>query len=384
MGAMICRVRMTQKTDDVPHVVHIIDELPPDGAERLVVDVLKHRSTAFRFSVVCLIRGGELVEELRRMNIPVVVLGRKARFDLGLLFRLKNWLRSQRVSVVHTHLFTADAWGRAAAVLAGVRAIFTTVHSTNDWKGPLHRLVDRILARFTTRIIACSAEVQEVLRNRDRLPSNRIVAIPNGIDLARFQNVVAGNLRSELGISDKDCLLGVVGRLHPAKGHEDLIPVLSRIREEGGDFHCLFVGDGELRLRLEDMVRHHGLESRITFMGQRRDVPRILAALDILVMPSRWEGLPMTLLEAMAMGKAVVASAVGGIPNVILDNDNGALASPGDSSALYTRLKQLMRDGNLRAYYGGRARDLVQARFSAARTSAAYEDLYKAALGIVA
>src|SRR3989344_6371654 len=127
--------RMTQKTDNLPHVVHIIDELPPDGAERLLVDILRHRSAAFRFSVVCLIRGGVLEEELHRIDVPVVILGRTGRFDLGLLFRLTGWLRSQHVSVVHTHLFTADAWGRAAAVLAGVRAIFTTVHSTNEWKG---------------------------------------------------------------------------------------------------------------------------------------------------------------------------------------------------------------------------------------------------------
>ena len=375
---------MTQRTDNLPHVVHIIDELPPDGAERLLVDILRHRSAAFRFSVVCLIRGGELEEELRRIGVPVVILGRTGRFDLGLLFRLTGWLRSQHVSVVHTHLFTADAWGRAAAVLAGVRAIFTTVHSTNEWKGSLHRSVDRLLSRFSTHVIACSDEVREVLRNRDYLPSERVVAIPNGIDLVRFQGVTPGNLLADLSISYEGCLLGVIGRLHPAKGHEDLIPVLSRIRDEGSKFHCLFVGDGELRPQLEDMTRHYGLESHITFTGQRRDVPRILAALDILVMPSRWEGLPMTLLEAMAMGKAVLATAVGGIPGVIQNDDSGALVLPQDQSALYSRLKQLMGNADLRARYGSRARDTVHARFSAARTSAAYEDIYRAALGIAA
>ncbi len=375
---------MTQKTDKLPHVVHVIDELPPDGAERLLVDVLRHRSPEFRFSVVCLIRGGELEEELCRLGVPVVILGRAGKFDLGLLYRLTRWLRSQHVSVVHTHLFTADAWGRTAAILAGVQAIFTTVHSTNEWKGSLHRGVDRLLSRFTTRIIACSEEVREVLRNRDHLPSKRVVAVPNGIDLARFQDVTPGNLFAELGISHDGCLLGVVGRLHPAKGHEDLIPVLSRIRDEGSKFHCLFVGDGELRSQLEDMMKHYGLESRITFTGQRRDVPCILAALDILVMPSRWEGLPMTLLEAMAMGKAVIATAVGGIPYVIQNNYSGVLVPPRDPSTLYSRLKQLMGDENLRAHYGSRARNVVRARFSAVRTAAAYEDIYRAALGIAA
>jgi glycosyltransferase involved in cell wall biosynthesis len=375
---------MTQRTDNLPHVVHIIDELPPDGAERLLVDILRHRSAAFRFSVVCLIRGGELEEELRRIGVPVVILGRTGRFDLGLLFRLAGWLRSQHVSVVHTHLFTADAWGRAAAVLAGVRAIFTTVHNTNEWKESLHRSVDRLLSRFSTRVIACSDAVREVLRNRDYLPSERVVTIPNGIDLARFQGVTPGNLLADLGISYDGCLLGVIGRLHPAKGHEDLIPVLSRIRDEGSKFHCLFVGDGELRPQLEDMTRHYGLESHITFTGQRRDVPRILAALDILVMPSRWEGLPMALLEAMAIGKAVLATTVGGIPEVIKTDDNGVLVPPQDQSSLYSRLKQLMVDADLRARYGSRARDTVHARYSAVRTSAAYEDIYRAALGIAA
>lgn len=367
-------------TDSPIKVVHVIDELPPDGAERLLVDVLKHGSPAFRYSVVCLVRGGALVGELEAAGVPVTVLGRRGRFDPSLLVRLVRWLRTERPSVLHTHLFTADAWGRTAAWLARVPLVYSTIHSTNLWKSRLHRQVDRLLARVSTRVIACSTEVGERLVAHDGLPRERVVVVPNGIDLRRFGSVERGGVRAELGIAETVPVLAVVGRLHEAKGHADLFAALEEVRHETRDFRCLVIGSGDLREALEADVRQRGLTEQVRFLGQRADVPRLLAASDAMVIPSRWEGLPIALLEAMAMRRAVVATAVGGIPDVIADGENGLLVPPGDRAALARALARLLGDADLRRRLGTAAGALVRRRYDVAGTAAAYEALYREAL----
>lgn len=366
--------------DEPIKVVHVIDELPPDGAERLLVDILKYGSSAFRYSVVCLVRGGALVTELEAIGVPVTVLGRRSRFDPSLVVRLVHWLRNQRPSVLHTHLFTADAWGRTAGRFARVPAIFSTVHSTNMWKGEMHRWIDRVLARHSTCVIACSKEVGETLVVHDHLPRDRVVVVPNGIDLKRFQNVDAGGVRKQLGIAATLPVLVVVGRLHEAKGHADLLAALDLIRSETPDFQCLFVGSGELREPLEADVTRRGLIGRVRFLGQRRDVPQLLAASDVMVIPSRWEGLPIALLEAMAMEKAIVATAVGGIPDVVEDGGHGLIVAPGDIPALGRAIRRLLVDAEFRQRLGRAAGERVRQRYDVAATASAYENLYRTAL----
>jgi glycosyltransferase involved in cell wall biosynthesis len=362
----------------------VIDELPAHGAERLLVDVLRHRSTAFDYHVVCLMRGGQLEPEIRALGIPVTVLGYRGKYDVSLLWRLVRWLRANRIAVVHTHLFTADTWGRTAARIAGLRAIFSTQHSTNQWKSRLYRLVDRLLARVSACVIACSEEVGRVLVARDRLPAERVRIVRNGVALSRFAAVSDKGVRAEFGVPDGRPLLALVGRLHPAKGHAELLAALAQLRQVGVSFHCLVVGAGELQAEIEAEIARRGLTDVVTLAGERRDVPRILAATDVLVLPSRWEGLPMILLEGMAMGRAVVATAVGGIPDVVSDDNDGLLVAPGDVPALTQALRRVIADPGLRIRLGNSARETVRRLYDVTATAAAYEALYRAALGMPA
>jgi glycosyltransferase involved in cell wall biosynthesis len=366
------------------HIAHIIDELPPDGAERLLVDVLKYREGPHRYSVVCLIAAGPLEDELRQIGVPVVVLGRRSRLDWTLVRRLRDWLVREDVRVVHTHLFTADCVGRIAARLAGVRCIFSTVHSTNAWKGRLHRLVDWTLSRITSRVIACSHEVGEVLVRRDHVPWERVAVITNGIDRARFDRVERADLVREFGIPEGVLVMAVIGRLHRAKGHADLLPALEALAVGFGAFRCLFIGDGELRDELMQAVRERGLEDKVIFTGRRDDVPALLKSIDIVVMPSRWEGLPIALLEAMAMSKPVLAAAVGGIPGVVEHGRTGLLVEPGDLRQMAGQLKVLSDDPRLRARLGEQAREVIQQRYDIQFTSRRYHDLYEQAWRILA
>ena len=358
-------------------VVHVIDELPPHGAERLLADILKHRGTAFQYTVLCLARGGALVGEIERCGVPVSVLGKRRRFDFKFFIELIRWMRAHRPAVVHTHLFTADSWGRLAAYLTGVPVIVATIHSDNRWKGPTERFVDKCLAKLSTRVIACSEDIGRGLIRGGIVSHERLVVIPNGIDLARLRtDLPAEVVRAEWNIDRDLPVVGIVGRLHPAKGHEDLLIALARLKRNGTRVACLVIGDGELRGRLERKVSEFGLADTVIFAGFRTDVAQLLAMVDIVAMPSHWEGLPMTLLESMALGKAIVASSVGGIPDVIRDGENGVLIDPEAPGQLCAALERLAKDPGRRLMLGTKARSTVMTRYRISDTAAAYERLY--------
>lgn len=368
-----------------PLVAHIIDELPPDGAERLLVDLMRRRSGRFRYAIVCLVKGGPLEAEFAALGVPVVIIGRTRKLDFGMVLKLARWMRQQQVAVVHTHLFTADVFGRLAARLAGVRAVFSTSHNVNGWKGRAHRWLDRLLALVSSRVVGCTEEVGRVLVERDRIPAHKVAVVENGVDLRRFDAVSPAGVREEFGIDADAVLMGVVGRLHPQKGHQDLLQAFVQLRgQTSRKFQCLFIGEGELRPQLEAEVQRLGLGGVVRFTGLRSDVPRLLVALDLFVMPSRWEGLPMALLEAMACGKPCVVTSVGGIPSVIDDGANGLMLPPEQPQVMADALARVMSDGALQASLGATARECALRRYDVGRALQAYESMYDEALGAAA
>ena len=377
---------MPRRVDPVPLIVHMIDELPRDGAEMLLVDLMRLRLPDCRYTVVCLIRGGPLEEDFARLGVPVKIFGRRSRLDIGLVWRLAVWLRQQNAAVVHTHLFTADTYGRLAARLAGVPAVFSTVHNiVNPWKGAGRKAIDRLFARLSTKVIGCSEEVTQALAARDGIAPARLVSIPNGIDLQKFSSFSGAGVREEFGLPAQQPLVGIVGRLHAQKAHADLLRALAQLPQaRSGELTCLIIGTGELHDPLRQQVAALGLERCVVFTGMRTDVPRLVAALDVFVLPSHWEGLPIALLEAMASAKAVLCTRVGGIPDVVVDGDNGLLVDAGDVPGLAQRLQTLLDDAALRQRLGQRARQTVIARFDVARTAAAYNQLHRQALGLPA
>lgn len=364
-----------------PLVVHIIDALPPHGAERLLVDLVRNFSAEFRHEVICLEEGSQLGRELAAAGIPLTSLGYRGVFDFFILLRLYRWFRANRPLAVHTHLFTADFWGRLGARVAGVPGIFSTSHSVNSWKGMTHRFIDRILARLSTRIIACTSEVATILRTRDGIAEEKITVIANGIDMGRLAGAVPVEPAEFAITGPRPVMLALVGRLHPVKGHLDLLPVISELKREGLPFHLLFVGEGEQREEIKRAIIDHDLDTHVTLTGFREDIPAILAGTDILLIPSRWEGLPIVLLEAMAMGCAVLASAVGGIPDVLVDGENGYLAAPGDMAAFKAKLRSMILSRDIRVHLAENGRKTVRARYSVEAVCREYEALYRAVVG---
>jgi len=364
-----------------PLVVHIIDRLPPDGAERLLCEVLRYRSDQFDYHLICLAEGGEFEPVIRNLGVPITILGKRRGVDLRMLWHLWSWLRKHRPAVVHTHLFTADTWGRLAAWMAQVPCIVSTVHSVNSWQGRVHRLVDRGMALVTDRLIACTALVADKLRDVDGISAHRVITLANGVDLERFEDVDGRDLITEFDFPHRWPLFAVLGRLEPVKGQGYLLECLAQCRERGVHINLLLIGDGPDRAALEQQVEDAELLDRVRFAGFRRDVPEMLASIDVLVIPSRWEGLPMALLEAMALGRPVIAHAVGGIGDVVEPGVQGVLVPAGQSQEMASAIAMLAGDVSLRQRMGAAARQRVREHYSAEVLSAQYEALYRDVLG---
>ncbi len=367
---------MDASTSARPLVLHIIDELPPDGAERLLVDLLQHRSDQFDYHVLCIIQGGLLQAEIEALGVPVTILSRKSKFDVGYLFKLAKFIRSLRPIAVHTHLFTADAWGRLAAYLAGVRKIFSTVHSTNDWMSRTHIQVDTLLAKISTHVIACSDKVADQLIHDRKLGDKRVKLIPNGVAIDRFAQNEPLNLPNTFGTPEKTTVFALVGRLHEAKGHLYILPILQQLKAKGLNFHCLLVGEGELEREIKKAVSTLQLDQHVTLTGFRKDIPSLLKSVDFLIMPSRWEGLPITLLEAMAAHTPVIASTVGGIPTVLDNGKAGVLVNPNNDQEWLTQIERLITDADYRTELANTADHRVLEHYSAAAVQQQYERLY--------
>jgi glycosyltransferase involved in cell wall biosynthesis len=364
------------------HILQLIDGLNVGGAEVLLRDLsaglLKR---GYRVSVAYS-TPGPLAEELASTNLKLTRLSRLARIDPLLLAGMFRLMRSDPPLVVHTHLFKSDFHGRLAARLAGVPVVVSTLHNADIWarRKPLGALYGAT-ARFADRLIAVSDEVRDFHIVNTGVPAEKLTVIENGVDVNRFTGLqTAGErIRAEFGISTDAILFGIVGRLKPQKDHVTFLNSAAEVLRQIPGARFLVVGDGPLRADLEKLASELGLQQALIFCGLRSDIPAVLAALDVLVFSSQWEGLPVTLLEGMAAGKAVAATAVDGIRGEVLPDETALLVAPGDSSALAAACCKLASDKALRDRLGQAGFDRVSASYSLEamidRTARLYNEL---------
>ncbi len=304
--------------------------------------------------------------------------------DPALYPRLWRSIRAARPDVVHTHLLHADLYGIPAARLAGVPAVITTRHNDDAFRRrfPI-RQVNAALWRLVNAGIAISDAIAHFVREVERAPAHKVHTVRYGLEALPTMDRAAAQaaLRRELGLPDEALLLGMVSRLVEQKGIPYALRAFERV---GGEFpaaQLVIAGDGLLRVELELMARSLRVADRVHFLGWRADPAAILAALDVFLMPSLWEGFGLVLLEAMAQGLPVVGSAVSAIPEVVVDGETGLLCPPRDVHALAAALRLLLADPERRERMGTAGRARVEAHFSAARMVEETIALYQAVLG---
>jgi glycosyltransferase involved in cell wall biosynthesis len=368
------------------HVAHVIGTLSTGGAERSVVNyILNADRHDFRHTVICLGSRGEMAPTVEAADVPVHVLRiRRRHLPLSLL-RLAHWLRREKVDVLHTHMFEAALWGRIAGRLAGVPVMVTTLHGPELWKGRLHVGVDRWLNRWTARHIAVARDGLEIRVRLEHVRPDRILLIPNGVTIpaqARDPEL-ARRTRAEFGLPPEAPVLGSVGRFVFEKGYEHLLEALKLARVEVPDLRWLAVGDGTLRPALTARAASEGLGDAVIWAGLRQDVETLLPAMDLWVMSSVEEGLPVALLEAMATGCPIVATRVGGIPDAVGDGREAVLVPPAEPTALATAIVQLLRNPERARQMGDAARARAEAEYSIHTVTRRLENIYREELARV-
>jgi sugar transferase (PEP-CTERM/EpsH1 system associated) len=357
------------------HVMQVVYSLGAGGSERLACDLgLRLDPSRVRSSVCALDAGGPLAADLSRAGIPFHVMGRRPGFDWRVIPRLYRLFRERRVDLVQTHHLVSIVYGGLAARLAGAVLVHVE-HEYFSLKRPRARRVLRVLARLCHHIVAVGEEVQEFLVSEIGLPRSKVVVIRNGVDVVLYspQKRV---LRAALGFAPEDRLIGHVARLEAEKDQETLLLAFRTLLGAHPNARLVIVGDGSRRDDLRQVSTSLGIAERVDFLGSRNDVADILPHLDVFVLSSIHEGLPLALLEAMACARPVVATAVGEVPRVVRNGITGVTVPPGDPAALAASLAVVLERAAWAAAMGQAARLLIENTFNIDCSAQQYQALY--------
>ena len=367
-------------------VLHVLATLLPGGSEISVLRLLSALDRKrYEVRVACLWGEPVLAGEFHAAGIEVVPLGLRRRIDPRGFLRLRHLVAGGRFDIVHTHMDLADFYGALAGRLGGARAVVATKHAPDEfrtrrtWKRIPFLLLERLAYEMEDAVVVVSEGLASFLETAERLPRRKMVVIGHGIEpVERVPS--REQARRALGIEAKGPLLGVVGRLSSEKGQGVLLGALPEILAAFPLAACALAGDGPARADLESEAKRLGLGDRVLFLGHRRDVPAVLAALDLFVQPSLYEGFGLSLLEAMAAGLPIVASRVGGIPELLEDGRTGLLVPPQDPAALARAILRLLRDRDLAQRLSGAARLRALDRHSMAQATESVDALYRRVL----
>jgi glycosyltransferase involved in cell wall biosynthesis len=381
LSALFDATRMTRSESTTPlHIAFCITELNVGGAERCLTELATGLDRGrFATSVACLGprpvgSGVSLVAKLDAAGVPVHYFNASGLSGAPRVLRqLRRQWQLERPDLVQTFLFHANVLGTIAAWRAGVPRIVTGLRVAEPrrrWRRPLERLAGRL----TDRHVAVSEGVAKFARERIGLQAERIIVIPNGVSLPSDSLVPADLLR--LGMREGRRAMAFVGRLDEQKGVEWLVEQTPELFRQLPQHNLLIIGTGPLEARLRNRVERIGVSARVHFVGWRDDVAAILAAADLLVVPSQWEGMPNVVLEAMAAGRPIVAFDVEGVSDTIGENAFRQVVSRDDRAGFLDRVIEIAVNRALQTSLGRANRDRAEMQFSLEKMIAGYERIY--------
>ncbi len=370
------------------NLLYVITKLELGGAQKQLLSLIDHLNKEKFRPFLFTAKDGLLIPEASSINGLTI---KKSRWlerpisplkDLLALIEIYLFIKKNNIGIVHTHSSKAGILGRLAARLTKVKIIVHTVHgwSFNDYQPNGERLffiwLERLSAQFTDKLIVVSNyDKQKGLDNRIG-KENQYSLIRYGIEYAEF-GIKDQNIRRELGINTNDLVVCMVSCFKPQKSPQDFIRLAFLVNKALPDARFLLVGDGILRKKIERLIRKFNLEKQVTLTGWRRDIPRILSAIDVFVLTSLWEGLPTSALESMASSKAIVSTHTGGVAEIIVEGKVGFLVLPGDINKMSERLVVLLKDNNLRMQMGQNARESLNFDFALTNMIDNSQNLYE-------
>jgi glycosyltransferase involved in cell wall biosynthesis len=356
-------------------VMFIITSMQVGGAETLLVELIRRLNRHRFLPELCCLKGPGPLGEMLAREIPVHHSLIRRKTDVGVLWRLARLLKSRRIDAVVT-VGAGDKmfWGRLAARLAGVPVVASALHSTG-WPDRV-QFANRLLAPLTDAFIAVAEPHARYLAAHEGCTAAKVSVIPNGVDVERFSPRKArSELRNELDLPEGTPAVGIVAALRPEKNHQLFLRAAVRVLAAEPSARFLIVGDGPQREELEALACLLDVSHAVRFLGTRNDVPEVLSLIDVLALISHVEANPVSILEAMAAGKPVVATRVGSVDRAVQEGSTGYLISPGNEEELVARLIELLDNRECALAMGRAGRQFVVQHASIERMVAGYEDL---------
>jgi glycosyltransferase involved in cell wall biosynthesis len=347
-------------------ITHVVLQLHTGGMEKLLVELARHADRRrFDLRFVCIGERGAVADEIEGCGWPLACLGYAPGLRPTIAYRLAREFSAGQADVVHTHNNVPLIYGGPAALLAGVRGLIQTRHGQTSGTTRRHRAAFRLASMLADRVV-CVSEDSLRLSATEGVPARRLAVVRNGIDTFRFAYTgpAAGGP------------VVMVGRLVAAKGADHLLRAAAAVVPTRPEFRLEIAGDGEARAGLEAMAAELGLSGHVQFHGTVRDIPGLLSRASAVVLPSLSEGISLTLLEAMARGLPVIATRVGGNPEVVVDGVTGRLVPPADPAGLATALLELGTVSDHTRALGRAGRARVERLFDVRRMVDEYESLY--------
>ncbi len=360
------------------NVIHLVEELTIGGLEKILTTiVLNLNKEKYNVSVWCLREGGFFANKLVKEGIDVKILHISTSRNPLSIYKLYKLLKSHKFDIIHTHAYSAGTIGRISAFLAGIPVIISHNHSVYDYYNKYYHFVEWLLSHITDKIICISDVVNRFANKTQRINAKKLITIHNGIDseYAVSEKRTSG-LRKELGIPVDHSVICTIAHMEEHKGIKYLIESASLLLQSRNDVSFLLVGEGALKEELKILCADLKIEKNVIFAGERSDIPEILSLTDIFVLPSLREGLGLAILEAMACGKPVIATNVGGIPEIVKDGVSGILVSPKDPEVLHSAMNELLGNREKLRKMGYNGKRVCNESFDSKTMIGKIEDLY--------
>jgi glycosyltransferase involved in cell wall biosynthesis len=365
-----------------PRVLHLISSSGFLGAENVVLELSKEMTKAGFWVTIGILENKnnlhmELAERARAEGIEVQIFPCKGRFDTKTISSIRSFINSEQPNIMHSHGYKSNFYAWRALSGLNIPWIVTNHGKRFGMKLSIYNWLNIFFMGRADKVIAVSKDIADEMMKK-AIPSAKILVIDNGIDLQKFEHKTSNNdLRKSLGLNGNHKFIGTVASLTEEKGHVYLIEGARQVIDKYAECCFLIVGEGNQRHFLEEKISAFGLKGKMIFTGSRKDVPQILPMLDAFILPSLKEGLPMALLEAMAVKVPVIATKVGAIPNVIEDGINGILIPPKNSDAIADAINRMLSNRYSAKEMANRGFEKVRDHYSADIMARKYLAIYK-------
>lgn len=358
-------------------IMHIIHQLGTGGAENGIVNLANgHNHNKFELSICTLVGGGSLTYRLDQSKTSLFELEKKEGNDISIILKLYSVFKKFKPDIVHTHAWGTLCESFLAAKLARIPIMIHGEHGTIQEK-PINIFIQNIFWKMTSQVLSISSNHKKLLSETIKFPLAKITVIPNGVDIAKFSYMNnSSNRLIACNVKQKTITIGTIGRLVPVKNQQILIRVLAKLKKKFSDVELLIIGDGPLKSDLKKLSSRLSIADSVVMPGRKSDITKYFHKMDIFILPSFSEGMSNTILEAMSCGVPVIASDVGGNPELIDNGINGLLFPSQDQKKLEELIMQLIENPEIALKLSQNARQKIEHNFSIEKMVQNYEKMY--------